>query len=86
MSAAHGQQILVSEATHTLAARNLPDGVSLHDLGEHRLRDLSGRERLYQVNAPGQQDFPALRTLDAIPSNLPVQLTSFLGPARSHHG
>ena len=80
MSAAHGGQILVSEATRALAARSLPQGVALHDLGEHRLRDLSGRERLYQVNAPGlREEFPAPRTLDATPNNLPIQLTSFLG-------
>lgn len=80
MSAAHGEQILVSEATRTLTVRSLPEGVSLHDLGEHRLRDLSGREHLYQVNAPGlREEFPAPRTLDATPNNLPVQLTSFLG-------
>jgi len=80
MSAAHGEQILASEATRTLAERALPEGVELHDLREHRLRDLSGSERLYQVTAPGlRTDFPPPRTLDATPNNLPLQLTSFLG-------
>jgi predicted ATPase len=57
--------------------------VELRDLGEHRLRDLSGRERLYQLVAPGlDAALPPPRTLDATPNNLPVQLTSFLGRER----
>lgn len=83
MAAAHGWQILLSEATRTLAERSLEDVVELRDLGEHRLRDLSGTERLFQVVADGiRSDFPALRTLDATPNNLPTQLTSFLGRER----
>ena len=55
-------------------------GVDLVDRGEHRLRDLSGVEHLYQVRASGLRvEFPPLRTLDAVPGNLPVQATSFVG-------
>jgi len=80
MAAAHGGQVLVSEATRGLVERTLGEGVELRDLGEHRLRDLSGRERLYQLVAPGlSAALPPPRTLDAIPNNLPIQLTSFLG-------
>ncbi len=80
MGAAHGGQVLVSEATRGLVERDLGKGVTLRDLGEHRLRDLSGSERLFQLVADGlQSDFPPPRTLDAIPNNLPVQLTTFLG-------
>ncbi len=80
MGAAHGGQVLASEATRALAERSLGDGVELRDLGEHRLRDLSGRERLYQLVAPGlDAAMPPPRTLDATPNNLPIQLTSFLG-------
>ena len=43
MAAAHGGQILVSDATEALARSQLPDGAALLDLGEHRLRDLAGR-------------------------------------------
>jgi predicted ATPase/class 3 adenylate cyclase len=83
MAAAHGGQVLVSDAVRTLAERSLGEEVQLLDLGDHRLRDLSGRERLYQVLAPGLgSDFPPLRTLDTIPNNLPPQLTSFLGRER----
>ena len=54
--------------------------VELIDLGEHRLRDLATLEHLFQVCAPGLVgEFPPLRTLDAVPGNLPVQSTSFVG-------
>jgi predicted ATPase/class 3 adenylate cyclase len=79
-AAAHGGQILASATTQSLAAASLPPGVSLRDLGEHRLKDLRASGRLYQVVAAGlPDDFPAPRTLDARPNNLPVQLTSFVG-------
>ena len=52
----------------------------MRDLGEHRLRDLSRPERLYQVTADGlRDDFPPLRSLDALPTNLPSQRTTFIG-------
>jgi predicted ATPase/class 3 adenylate cyclase len=80
-AAAHGGQLLVTDATRALAAGTAA-GVSLRDLGEHRLKDLARPERLFQVAADGLQDaFPPLRTLDATPNNLPAQLTSFVGRA-----
>jgi hypothetical protein len=55
-------------------------GFDLVDLVEHRLRDLSGAEHLYQVRAEGLRvKFAPLRTLDAVPGNLPVQTTSLVG-------
>ena len=58
----------------------LPEGCSLVDLGEQRLRDLSRPEVVFQVVHPElTRDFPRLRSLDAFPGNLPVQLTSFIG-------
>jgi predicted ATPase/class 3 adenylate cyclase len=79
-AAAHGGQVVVSETTRSLAARSLPVGVSLRTLGAHRLKDLATPERLYQLEIAGlPAEFPALRTLDARPNNLPVQLTSFVG-------
>ena len=75
MAAGHGGQILVAASTASLV-----DGVELVDLGEHRLRDLSGATRLFQVRAEGLAvEFPRLQTLDAVPGNLPVQVTSFVG-------
>jgi len=78
--AAHGGQILLSHAVAELIGNELPDQVSLLDLGQHRLRDLTRSERIYQVthrNLPAT--FPPLRTLDATRHNLPIQLTSFVG-------
>jgi predicted ATPase/class 3 adenylate cyclase len=79
MSAAHGGQIVLSQATADLLLDDL-SGLDLVDLGEHRLRDLSRAERLYQIAATGlERDFPRLRSLDAFPGNLPQQVTSFVG-------
>ncbi len=80
---ANGGQIVVSDATRALVDGSLPDGVSVRDLGQHRLRDLGMPERLAQVEAPGlPHDFPSLRSLDARPNNLPTQLTTFVGRER----
>jgi predicted ATPase/class 3 adenylate cyclase len=64
----HGGQVLVSAASAQLVEREL------RDLGEHRLKDLSAPERVYQL---GDGDFPALRSLYR--TNLPVPATPFLG-------
>jgi hypothetical protein len=75
MAAGHGGQILLSAST-----AGLIDGVDLVDLGEHRLRDIAGPERLFQVRARGLKSaFPSLRTLDVVPGNLPLQSTTFIG-------
>jgi predicted ATPase/class 3 adenylate cyclase len=80
MSLAHGGQVVVSLATEELLREALPQDVSLIDLGEHRLRDLSHVERIFQLCAGDLiSDFPPLRSLDASPGNLPRQLTSFIG-------
>jgi predicted ATPase/class 3 adenylate cyclase len=79
-SAAHGGQVLISETTRTLVDHGLPPGLGIKDLGIHRLKDLARPERLFQLTIEGlPADFPALRTLEAIPNNLPTQLTSFIG-------
>jgi predicted ATPase/class 3 adenylate cyclase len=80
MSVAHGGQVVVSLATEELVRDALGDEVALLDLGEHRLRDLARAERLFQVTAPGlQPEFAALRSLEAFPGNLPLQVSSFVG-------
>jgi predicted ATPase/class 3 adenylate cyclase len=79
-AAGHGGQVLISAATRSLAQQNLPEGVTLRDLGEHRLKDLAQPERLAMLVVPGcPTEFPPLRTVDAVPNNLPLQLTSFIG-------
>ena len=82
-AAGHGGQIVVSEATRALVEPVAPEGVAFRDLGEHRLRDLPNPERLAQAVAEGlDADFPPLRSMDARPNNLPVQLTTFIGRRR----
>jgi predicted ATPase/class 3 adenylate cyclase len=74
-AAGHGGQVLVSASTAALL-----DGDELLDLGEHRLKDLTQPERLYQLVIPGlQAEFPALKTLENHPTNLPTQPTLLIG-------
>jgi predicted ATPase/class 3 adenylate cyclase len=83
MGAAHGGQVLLSQTVAALVSERLPSGVTLRDLGSVRLRDLANPERVYQVVHPRlRQDFPALRSLEATPNNLPQQVTSFIGRER----
>jgi predicted ATPase/class 3 adenylate cyclase/DNA-binding CsgD family transcriptional regulator len=80
MSAGHGGQVLLSQTTRDLVEHDLPEGVSLRDLGQHRLKDLHRPERLFQLVIAGlPTDFPPLKTLDAHPNNLPIQPTPFIG-------
>jgi predicted ATPase/class 3 adenylate cyclase len=80
MAVAHGGQILVSDATRESVEPQLASSIELRDLGEHRLRDLSGTERLFQVIADDLPDhFPVLRSLNAVPNNLPMQSTPLVG-------
>ena len=67
----HGGQVLVSAATTALVD---PSNTVLLDLGEHRLKDLTAPERLYQL---GDGEFPPLKSLNQ--SNLPEQPTPFVG-------
>jgi predicted ATPase/class 3 adenylate cyclase len=83
MSVAHGGQVLLSQAVAALVGDRLPADIALRDLGNVRLRDLANPERVYQVVHPQlRQDFPALRSLEARPNNLPQQVTSFIGRER----
>jgi predicted ATPase/class 3 adenylate cyclase len=80
-AAGHGGQVLLSETTSTLVEGELPPGVSLRGLGEHRLKDLRP-ERICQLVIEGERtEFPPIRSLDRRPNNLPTQLTSFVGRA-----
>ena len=78
----HGGQVVVSAATAGLIEQTLPDGVVLRDLGLHRLKDFPDPLRLHDLVIPGlPSDFAQLRTLDARPTNLPTDRTSFVGRA-----
>jgi predicted ATPase/class 3 adenylate cyclase len=80
MAIGHGGQVLVSDASERLLGDVSDRGFDLVDLGEHRLRDLASPLRVFQVVHPDlQAEFGPLRSLEAFASNLPVQLTSFVG-------
>jgi len=77
---AHGGQTLLSGATARLVGATLGGSLTLRDLGPQRLRDLGQPEQVFQLVAPGMPDhFPPLLSLDALPNNLPLQVTSFIG-------
>ena len=82
-SIGHGGQVLLSRATRDLVVDFLPEDITLEDLGAHRLRDLARPEHVYQLCHPDlPAEFEPLRSLDALPNNLPLQLTSFVGRER----
>lgn len=79
-SLAYGDQILLSQTTYHLVIGQLPDQVSVKDLGSHRLKDLQAPEQIWQLLHPLlPSDFPPLKSLNNLPNNLPNQLTSFIG-------
>jgi class 3 adenylate cyclase len=64
-SAGHGGQILLSETTRALVGNNVPDGVSIRDLGPARLKDIQ-HERIYELALEdGPSEFPPLKTTPA---------------------
>ena len=82
-AAGHGGQVLVSESSARLVADELPSDYALLDLGEHRLKDLSAPQRIFQLSAEGLlRDFPPLRTLENRQTNLPAQPTPLVGRQR----
>ena len=82
-SAGHGGQVLLSEPVSLLVRDALPAGVTLRELGEHRFKDLGRPERVLQLVIDGlPADFPPIRSLNAVPNNLPMQVTSFVGRER----
>jgi len=80
-AAAHGGQVVLSQVTAELVGEEL--GQDLLDLGEHRLKDLTAAQRLFQLLGDGLPDqFPPLRSLDQRPTNLPTQPTPLIGRRR----
>lgn len=81
-AAGRGGQVLLSTTSRALVEPELPEGVLVRDLGEHRLKDLDQPEHLAQLIIAGlDRDFPAIRTVES-PSNLPEELTTFVGRQR----
>jgi predicted ATPase/class 3 adenylate cyclase/DNA-binding XRE family transcriptional regulator len=80
MSCGHGGQILLSVEVADLVRRDLPADVTLRDMGKQRMKGLTHLEHLFQVVVPDlPAAFPPLKTLDPLRTNLPAQLTSFIG-------
>jgi predicted ATPase/class 3 adenylate cyclase len=86
-SAAHGGQILLSRIAVELLEDEGLGEVSFKSLGSHRLRNLDRPEHLYQVVVPDlEESFPPPRSMEALPNNLPVQTTSFVGREKELEG
>ena len=80
LSAGHGGQTIFSQSTYELVRDELPEGASLDNLGEHRLKDLARPEHVFQLVSPDlASDFTPLKTLDTRPNNLPAQPTPLIG-------
>jgi predicted ATPase/class 3 adenylate cyclase len=80
LAVGHGGQVLLSGAARDLAREMLPAQATVLDLGLHHLKDLSAPEHVFQLHAPDlTAEFPTLLSLDALPHNLPVQLTPLIG-------
>jgi predicted ATPase/class 3 adenylate cyclase len=80
LATGHGGQILVTQATEELVVDELPERAALRDLGFHRLKDLSRAEHVFElVDLDQPQQFPPLRSIRRELSNLPYQVTSFVG-------
>jgi predicted ATPase/class 3 adenylate cyclase len=81
-AAAHGAQVLLSQTTRDVLPETL-DGLTFRDLGDHRLKDLTGPQRLHQLCIEGlSTDFPPPRTLEGRVTNLPAQPTPLVGRDR----
>ncbi len=77
---AHGGQTVVSGSTSELVRDQLPDDLILIDMGQHRLKDLTQPEHVFQLNVEGlDSTFPPLVSVDFFANNLPQQLTDFIG-------
>src|SRR5579863_7459246 len=83
LSTGYGGQVLLTTVTQELTRDSLPAGVTVKDLGEHALKDLLRPEHVYQLVIPDLSDeFPALKSLERHPHNLPMQPTPFIGRER----
>jgi class 3 adenylate cyclase/tetratricopeptide (TPR) repeat protein len=83
----HGGQVLLTAETAALVDGALPADVTLRDLGAYHLKDIDGPQRLYQLLAPGlPSNFPPLRSLGTLPSDLSVVDTAEFHPVADFCG
>ncbi len=81
-----GGQVLLSQTSADLVRDHLGAGVTLVDLGRHRLKDLQQPEQVWQVTADGlENEFAPLASLDTFRHNLPTQMTPLVGRERELH-
>ena len=79
-AAAHGGQVLLTEATRAVTEMILADGLSIHDLGEHMLKDIEQPEHLFQLVIEGlTTEFPEPRAMSTRFELLPADMSSFIG-------
>jgi len=79
-SIAHGGQVLLSGTTWEFVQGELPDGVSIQDMGEQRLKDIARPEHVYQLIIKGlPYEFPPLKSQSLTLTNIPAQATPFIG-------
>jgi len=80
MSLAGGGQVLLSDVSASILAESPTDSLHTKSLGTHRLKGLAGRTALHQLVHPElPSEFPPIRGGEDVPSNLPEELTSFVG-------
>jgi predicted ATPase/DNA-binding SARP family transcriptional activator len=80
MATAHGDQVLLTQATRDLVIDAMPEGIGLRELGKHGLRNLARPEVVFQVIAAGlRTEFPPLKSMDPRRHNLPVSPNGFVG-------
>ncbi len=83
----HGGQILLTAETATLIDGALPKDVSLRHLGAFHLKDFDEPQRVHQVLAPGlPSEFPPLRSLGTLPSDLSIVEAAQFHPVPSFSG
>jgi class 3 adenylate cyclase/tetratricopeptide (TPR) repeat protein len=83
----HGGQVLLTSETASMVERALPVDVSLRDLGAYHLKDITEPERVWQLLAPGlPSDFPPLRSLGTLPSDISILDTVQFHPVPSFSG
>jgi predicted ATPase/class 3 adenylate cyclase len=81
--AAHGGQVLACAITAEMVRGAIPAGAELRDLGEHHFRNIAQPLRVFQLAHPDLlSEFPPIRSLMKFATNLPSQLTSFVGRER----
>lgn len=82
-NAAHGNQVLLSEATHVAAGDALPAHITLESVGRYRMKDFPEPQQLFQLLHPRlPSEFPPPRTASGLSHNLPRNFTSFIGRDR----